>query len=135
MLELSRMRKFGAHRVSRRKLLGGAAAAGAVPVLHELIPHQGLHGGTSPAAAAVAHHQAGHSGSGHRGAVGRVAASANGFDPTAILRDFDEGTVTNGVREWEIVAEDREIEVAPGVRYAAWTYNCRVPGPTLRARE
>ena len=68
-------------------------------------------------------------GSGHRGAVGRVAASANGFDPTAILRDFDEGTVTNGVREWEIVAEDREIEVAPGVRYAAWTYNGRVRDP------
>jgi FtsP/CotA-like multicopper oxidase with cupredoxin domain len=28
-----------------------------------------------------------------------------------------------------------EIEVAPGVKYAAWTYNKRVPGPTLRARE
>ena len=39
------------------------------------------------------------------------------------------------MREWEIVAEDREIEVAPGVKYAAWTYNGRVPGPTLRARE
>jgi FtsP/CotA-like multicopper oxidase with cupredoxin domain len=25
--------------------------------------------------------------------------------------------------------------VAPGVKYAAWTYNGRVPGPTLRARE
>ena len=39
------------------------------------------------------------------------------------------------MREWEIVAEDREIEVAPGVKYAAWTYNNRVPGPTLRAKE
>jgi FtsP/CotA-like multicopper oxidase with cupredoxin domain len=129
------MRKFGAHRVSRRKLLGGAAAAGAVPVLHELIPHQGLHGGASPAAAAVAHHHAAHSGADHIGAMGRVAASANGFDPTELVRDFDRGTLTNGVREWEIVAEDREIEVAPGVKYAAWTYNGRVPGPTLRARE
>jgi FtsP/CotA-like multicopper oxidase with cupredoxin domain len=129
------MRKFGAHRLSRRKLLGGAAAATAVPVLHELIPHQGLHGGTSSAAAAVAHHHAGHQGSGHRGGVGRVAASANGFDPAEIVRDFDEGTLIDGVREWEIVAEDREIEVAPGVKYAAWTYNGRVPGPTLRARE
>jgi FtsP/CotA-like multicopper oxidase with cupredoxin domain len=43
--------------------------------------------------------------------------------------------VRDGVREWELVAEDREIEVAPGVKYAAWTYNGRVPGPTLRARE
>ncbi len=69
------------------------------------------------------------------GVAGRVDPEANGFDPQAILRDFDEGTVRNGVREWEIVAEEREIEVAPGVKYAAWTYNGRVPGPTLRARE
>ena len=39
------------------------------------------------------------------------------------------------IREWELVALDREIEVAPGVRFAAWTYNGRVPGPTLRCRE
>jgi FtsP/CotA-like multicopper oxidase with cupredoxin domain len=39
------------------------------------------------------------------------------------------------VREWDLLAEDKEIEVAPGVRYAAWTYNGRVPGPTLRATE
>ena len=39
------------------------------------------------------------------------------------------------IREWELVALDREIEVAPGVRFAAWTYNGRIPGPTLRCRE
>jgi FtsP/CotA-like multicopper oxidase with cupredoxin domain len=39
------------------------------------------------------------------------------------------------LREWQIVAQDKEIEVAPGVKYAAWTYNGRVPGPTLRARQ
>jgi FtsP/CotA-like multicopper oxidase with cupredoxin domain len=33
------------------------------------------------------------------------------------------------------VAIDKEIEVAPGVKYPAWTYNGRVPGPTLRCRE
>jgi len=130
------MRKLWDNKVSRRKLLGGAAATGAaLPVLHELIPHQGLHGGTSAAQAAVDHHHQAHRGSGHLGAVGRVDHVRNGFDPQEVLRDFDEGVVTNGVREWEIVAEDREIEVAPGVKYAAWTYNGRVPGPTLRARE
>ena len=130
------MRKLWEDKVSRRKLLGGAAATGAaLPVLHELIPHRGLHGGTSAAEAAVEHHHAAHRGSGHLGAVGRVDHKGNGFDPHAILRDFDEGVVSGGVREWEIVAEDREIEVAPGVKYAAWTYNGRVPGPTLRARE
>src|ERR687889_1657820 len=130
------MRKVWENKVSRRKLLGGAAATGAaLPVLHELIPHQDLHGGTSAAEAADAHHQQAHRGSGHLGAVGRVDHGRNGFDPHAILRDFDEGVVSGGVREWEIVAEDREIEVARGVKYAAWTYNGRVPGPTLRARE
>ena len=64
-----------------------------------------------------------------------VDPAANGFDPQAILRDFDEGVVRDGVREWELVADEKEIEVAPGVKYAAWAYNGRVPGPTLRARE
>ena len=39
------------------------------------------------------------------------------------------------VREWTLVAQDKEIEVAPGIRFPAWTYNGRIPGPTLRARE
>ena len=32
-------------------------------------------------------------------------------------------------------AYDKEIEIAPGVFFPAWTYNGRVPGPTLRANE
>jgi FtsP/CotA-like multicopper oxidase with cupredoxin domain len=130
------MRKLWENKVSRRKLLGGAAATGAaIPVLHEMVPHQNLHGGTSAAQAAVEHHQQSHRGTDHIGARGRVNPRTNGFDPAEIVRDFDEGTLRNGVREWDIVAQDREIEVAPGVKYAAWTYNGRVPGPTLRARE
>src|ERR687891_536646 len=133
------MRKLWDNKVSRRKLLGGAAATGAaIPVLHELVPHRGLHGGTSAAEAAeaaVQQNRHAHSGSGHLGAVGRVDPKANGFDPHEIVRDFDEGTLRGGVREWDIVAEHRTIEVAPGVKYDAWAYNGRVPGPTLRARE
>jgi FtsP/CotA-like multicopper oxidase with cupredoxin domain len=130
------MRRLWENKVSRRKLLGGAAATGAaLPVLHELVPHRGLHGSPSAAQAAVDHGRRAHRGSGHLGAIGRVDPRVNGFDPQAILRDFDAGTVRGGVREWDILAEDREIEVAPGVKYAAWTYNGRVPGPTLRARE
>jgi FtsP/CotA-like multicopper oxidase with cupredoxin domain len=61
------------------------------------------------------------------------------FDPSKFLRNFywgeerREGGRT--VREYEITAEDVEIEVAPGVMYPAWTYNGQVPGPTLRATE
>ena len=39
------------------------------------------------------------------------------------------------LREYEIVAVDREIEIAPGMFFPAWTYNGQVPGPTIRATE
>jgi FtsP/CotA-like multicopper oxidase with cupredoxin domain len=69
-----------------------------------------------------------------------VDHEANGFHPSEILRDFDAGKtrrLASGrvLREWELVAQDRQIEVAPGVEFAAWTYNGRIPGPTLRCRE
>ena len=39
------------------------------------------------------------------------------------------------VREWDVFAADKEIEVAPGVFFPAWTYNGQVPGPTFRCRQ
>jgi FtsP/CotA-like multicopper oxidase with cupredoxin domain len=39
------------------------------------------------------------------------------------------------LREYELFAVDREIEIAPGVFFPAWTYNGQVPGPTIRATE
>jgi manganese oxidase len=65
---------------------------------------------------------------------------ANGFDPADILRDFDTGKsrrLASGrvLREWNLVAQDQEIEVAPGLKFPAWTYNGRIPGPTLRCHE
>jgi FtsP/CotA-like multicopper oxidase with cupredoxin domain len=136
------MESLSRRKFSRRKLLGGgAAAAASLPVLHELVPHQGVHAAMAGAGHPEVKHvdPASHRGSSHRGTEGRVDPRANGFDPGEILRDFDEGKTTRvggkTVREWELVAEDKEIEVAPGVNYAAWTYNRRVPGPTLRARE
>ena len=36
-------------------------------------------------------------------------------------------------REYLVVAEDKEIEVAEGVKFPAWVYNGFMPGPTLRA--
>ena len=139
------MSELSKRKLSRRKLLGGAAGtAAALPLLHEFVPHQGVHdqlasaqgdahGGKHGKATAATE------GSNHRGAVGRVDPRANGFDPTAMLRDYDRGVVRREggrtIREFELVAEDKEIEVAPGVKYAAWTYNGRVPGPALRATE
>lgn len=90
---------------------------------------------------------------GAMGAVGEVDHAANEFDPTEMLTDFDYGEVSeeNGrtVREWEVVAIDKEIEIAPGIFFPAWTYGSattaesrragriigRVPGPSLRCTE
>lgn len=57
-----------------------------------------------------------------------------------VLTEFDYGKVSrlpDGriLREYTIVAQDQEVEVAPGVFYPAWTYNGQVPGPTIRATE
>lgn len=39
------------------------------------------------------------------------------------------------VREYTLEVTQEDIEVAEGVKYAAWTFNGTVPGPTLRATE
>jgi FtsP/CotA-like multicopper oxidase with cupredoxin domain len=83
------------------------------------------------------------------GPVGRASLAA--FNPTTFLRTWNfsdkapadraryyrETPRPDGsmLREYEIVAIDREIEIAPGVYFPAWTYNGQVPGPTLRATE
>jgi len=139
--------KSGDRKISRRRLLGSAAGATAgLGLLHESIPHRGAHDQLARAAGEEHGGRGGggvpseaHKGAGHRGTVGRVDPRVNGFDPQEILRDYDRGRVVREggrtIREFELVAEDREIEVAPGVKFAAWTYNGRVPGPTLRATE
>jgi FtsP/CotA-like multicopper oxidase with cupredoxin domain len=61
---------------------------------------------------------------------------ASPLDPTV----FDYGMksiATNGqtVKEFEIVAEDRMMEVSEGVEFPVWTYNGTVPGPSIRVTE
>jgi FtsP/CotA-like multicopper oxidase with cupredoxin domain len=135
--------------ISRRKLIGGAAAGMALPVLHEVVPHQGIHEALAGESGHAAHsptvEELSHThGGGTLGPTFRkgevVDHRANGFNPTEILRDFDYGKtrrLASGrtLREWTLVAEDKEVEVAPGIRYPAWVYNGRVPGPTLRCTE
>jgi FtsP/CotA-like multicopper oxidase with cupredoxin domain len=73
--------------------------------------------------------------------VGAVDHEFNGFDPMQMLVDWDTGTL-NGttedgrpIREYNISSGDQEIEIAPGIYFPAWTYNGRVPGPSIRAKE
>ncbi len=119
----------------RGLLIGGAGlalGAGAVKANAAGPPSAGTSG------SAMVH------GGGVDGATFRVGEvvdhGVNGFNPTEILRDFDYGTTSvlpggRVLREWDVFAADQEIEVAPGVRFPAWTFNARVPGPTLRCRQ
>lgn len=126
-------------RLDRRRFLKRAGMVGAFGGAASVSGHQALH-----AAGLLRHDE--HSkdsgfGRGHgMGTIGRVDHAANGFDPKDILTDFDGGKVSrdtsgNVVREYEFVVVNKEIEVAPGVMFPAWTYNGRVPGPTIRATE
>jgi FtsP/CotA-like multicopper oxidase with cupredoxin domain len=132
-----------AWRLTRRswlQLTGLGSLAGSVLTGHRLA------GQTSAqqAHAAPPHHQM-HA----MGTVGRVASS--GLSPVAFLRSWNfselppeertkfyretpraDGTL---LREYELFAVDREIEIAPGMFFPAWTYNGQVPGPTIRATE
>ena len=62
------------------------------------------------------------------------------FDPDRYLTESMAGTVSTlpdgrTLRTFDIHAINKEIEIAPGVHFAAWTFNGQVPGPTLRAVE
>ncbi|MGB3635457.1 MAG: multicopper oxidase domain-containing protein, partial [Rubrobacteraceae bacterium] len=127
------------HGISRKDFLrtmgvvGALGTSGAVLGAHSrrALGHDGQHGEE------VVQEATAHSSHGGNGTAGSVDTSR--FDPMAFLRNFYWGEEKreggNTVREYELTAEDVEIEVAPGVMYPAWTYNGQVPGPTLRARE
>jgi FtsP/CotA-like multicopper oxidase with cupredoxin domain len=127
--------------LSRRDFLRVTGATGAVGAFGASGAVLGAH--VERAIGQEAHHQGGHvSGAGHdfhggNGVVGDVDLSR--FDPTRFLRDFYRGEERKEggrtVREYELTAEETEIEVAPGIVYPAWAYNGQVPGPTLRATE
>ena len=122
-------------------VVAGGAAALAKGALSQTVPETGMAGHdmstmqANPYAAPVA-------GMAHGDmmTVGLVDHARNGFDPTAMLTDWYTGvtsTLPDGrtLRAFEVVAEDKEIEIAPGIFFPAWTFNGRVPGPAIRAKE
>ncbi len=85
-------------------------------------------------------HEGSHNAHGNPGTVGQVDHAANGFDPLSLLYEWDYGEISQlpdgqTLREYHIAAIDKEIEIAPGIFFPAWTYNGRVPGPSLRCVE
>jgi manganese oxidase len=140
------MRDWIRKSLSRRSLLSAsalaAAGAGAIGLTRaQPVPaqpgHAG-HGGHATHGAASASDTSLHV---HANmAIGDVDNAKNGFDPSKMLTDWDTGRVSQlpdgrTLRTFEIVAQDKEIEIVPGVFFPAWTFNGRVPGPALRATE
>jgi FtsP/CotA-like multicopper oxidase with cupredoxin domain len=117
----------------------GSLVSGATALLRSRVAGQELVGATETYA-----HQ------GHAlGVVGRVSTEA--FDPSVFMRTWNFSDLPTAersrfyretprpdgslLREYEIFAVDREIEIAPGLFFPAWTFNGTVPGPTIRATE
>jgi FtsP/CotA-like multicopper oxidase with cupredoxin domain len=121
---------------SRRSLLkAGIGGAGLVGAAAMSIPLETLR-------SAEAHESGSHGHTPHLmpTVVGEVDHARNGFNPTEILTDFDTGKVSklpNGqsLHEYTFVAENKMIEIVPGMEFAAWTYNRRIPGPTIRVNQ
>ena len=136
------------NKFSRRDFLkiGGLAAVlgstGVVALNHQSTPTSDhMHNSMDTSHAMQQGGQGGQGGHGDLpGTVGEVDHEKNGFNPTDILTDFDYGevsTLPNGqtLREFKIIAINKNIEVVPGIEFPAWTYNGRIPGPTLRCTE
>jgi FtsP/CotA-like multicopper oxidase with cupredoxin domain len=132
------MHPFHPKAISRRALLGAGGVLGAVGL--GATATAPLAAQTSDAGQAPSSH-GGHAGSlgGANRVVGSVDHDRNGFDPWTIATQFEFGEVSqeNGrrVREFTLTAIDKEIEIAPGVMFPAWTFNGQIPGPTLRCVE
>ena len=139
------MLKWAQTALSRRSLLGASFASLGATALYKQgtaaeTKHSADHMATMKAAedtAAMPTHRMAH---GAMITVGDVDNKKNGFDPTAMLTDWYTGTVSTmadgrTLRSFEITVEEKEIEIAPGVMFPAWTYNGRVPGPAIRAME
>jgi len=136
------MRAWLKETLNRRRLLWGSFAAAGGSLLGGMAatgqsPHPGHGSAARPYETNLASHNGAH---GNMTTVGDVDSAHNGFDPTSLLTDWDTGVVSSlpdgrTLRTFEIIGEDKEIEIAPGIFFPAWTYNGRVPGPSLRATE
>jgi FtsP/CotA-like multicopper oxidase with cupredoxin domain len=118
--------------VTRRQLLVAAApAVAAVPLAKvaletaQAAPEKPMHPGMAMGAM------------GHAAMIGsEVPAPGGPDDLTHLLHPPKPLAHKRGrVREYTLVAEDRQLEVAKGVFFSAWTYNGTSPGPVIRATE
>jgi manganese oxidase len=121
-------------KLTRRTLLAGAAPLAVAPLAATQLGHGG-HASAADHLASHAGHQ--HAARGHAAMIGaQVPAVGGPHDLDALLYPPPPQRHRPGrVREHTLTAQEREIEIAPGVFFPAWTYNGTVPGPIVRATE
>src|SRR5215218_10849724 len=121
-------------RFTRGRLLAAAAPLAAAPALAKLAL-----GGDAEAAGrpTMSGHVHDHGASGHAAMIGAEVPAVGGPGALDALTYPPEPLPYSPgrVREYALHAVDREIEIAPGVFFPAWTYNGTVPGPVVRATE
>ena len=116
---------------TRRRLIVGAAPLVAAGPLAKLAFAEGENEHLA------SHEGHDHAALGHAAMIGEQAPAVGGpgdldgllYPPPA------EPPRVGRVRDYTLAAIDREIEIAPGVFFPAWTYNGTVPGPVIRATE
>jgi FtsP/CotA-like multicopper oxidase with cupredoxin domain len=125
-------------RLSRRDVLLGAVPLAAVPLCKIALPsstsgHEHLASVQTPAT----HEGPTHAVAGHSAMIGAdVPAPGGPNDLDHLLHPPRALPHQPGrVRDYVVTAIDKEIEVAKGVYYPAWTYNGTAPGPVIRATE
>lgn len=125
-------------KMNRRNFLMGTVSAGLAAVSTRLLPSTEASPPQQDGGRSKPQHSS-HAGD-LFGPMGTVDHARNGFHPSEILTDFNYGDNIyeedgQTVREYNFIAIDKEIEIAPGIFFPAWTYNGRVPGPTIRCTE
>ena len=120
---------------TRRRLLAGAAPLVAAPVLGKLALDGNAEAAPPRAPEGHIHGQDAHGSRGDARWAGACGRRARATCTNCFIRPRRSRIEQGRVREYSMRAFDREIEVAPGVFFPAWTYNGTVPGPVIRATE
>jgi manganese oxidase len=120
-------------KLTRSRLLAGAAPLVAAPLVGKLA----LDGDATAADRRPQGHVHNHRSLGHAAMIGEHAPAVGGpNDLNALLYPPPALPHQPGrVREYTLRAIDKDVEIAPGVFFPAWTYNGTIPGPVIRATE
>jgi manganese oxidase len=118
--------------ITRKQLVVGAAVPlAAAPLMRA----SGAFGGDTERSATHEGHS--HPATGHAAMIGDQAPAPDRNPAIDALLTPPASTPhrPGRVAEYQLLAFDREIEVARGVTFPAWTFNGTVPGPVIRATE